>query len=211
MVGFLKKSEITFAVLSETIHASKKSTLSYKLFHIKSLTTLAVNGSTAPVNDLHTLQLKIHQGHTCIRQWFKSHSYHNTLPQSSCLDPECHVFSLSNVVMMQKPAKLYKFLEIYYPLVYNSPIRGNSSPSISSWAPFSIPSSSLLAEHTTPSCMDCSCSQLLAPPTRCKDPLCHSPVPYLFCAVLTNFLWTTMQIISYFTAECIDPWSDWFA
>lgn len=57
---------------------------------------------------------------------------------------------------------------------------------IASRAPFSIPSSSLLAEHTTPSCMGCPCSQLLAPPTSCKDPLCRSPVPYLLCAVLTD-------------------------
>lgn len=31
--------------------------------------------------------------------WFKSHSYHNILPQSSCLNPEFHILPVSDVVM----------------------------------------------------------------------------------------------------------------
>lgn len=66
VVSFLEESDLTFSVLSKTINASKKH-LVLQLLHINSLTALAVNGSTALVNDLHTLEFKMHQGHTCIR------------------------------------------------------------------------------------------------------------------------------------------------
>lgn len=90
--------------------------------------------------------------------------------------------------MTQKPAKLYKFLENYYPLVYKSPVRGNSSAFTPSQAGHLSPS------HLLPACRahysflhGLPMHQLLAPGIKI---LCATP-QFLICFVLyllTNFL-----------------------
>lgn len=90
--------------------------------------------------------------------------------------------------MTQKPAKLYKFQESCYPLVYKSPVRGNSSPFTPSQAGHLPPSHPPPCLHSTPllPAWAAHAHSFSAPPARSRDPPLLSPVPYLLCAVLTD-------------------------